>query len=133
MHLDLNKVKDILRFIEICMNQADPTWLEYMSDEDRAFIKRFVLASGSLKAMAETYGVSYPTVRLRLDRLIQKIQLVDDQMVSSAFEKILRAKYAEGAIDLQTLKTLLKAHQKELDKQDSDKEGVGDETVRVRR
>ena len=44
-------------------------WLEYMSEEDLAFIKRFVLASGSLKDVAAGYGISYPTVRLRLDRL----------------------------------------------------------------
>ena len=41
------------------------------------FIKKFVLASGSLKEVAALYGVSYPTVRLRLDRLIQKIQLTE--------------------------------------------------------
>ena len=40
-----------------------------------SFIKKFVLASGSLKEVAGIYGVTYPTVRLRLDRLIQKIRL----------------------------------------------------------
>ena len=39
---------------------------------------RFVLASGSLKEVAGGYGVTYPTVRLRLDRLIQKIHLSED-------------------------------------------------------
>ena len=34
------------------------------------FIKKFLLASGSLKEVAGLYGVTYPTVRLRLDRLI---------------------------------------------------------------
>lgn len=46
-----------------------------LDDEDMTFIKRFLLASGSMKEVAAQYGVSYPTVRLRLDRLIQKIQL----------------------------------------------------------
>ena len=40
-----------------------------------SFIKKFVLASGSLKEVAGIYGVTYPTVRLRLDRLKQKIRL----------------------------------------------------------
>lgn len=48
-----------------------------LEEEDVAFIKRFVLSSGSLKEMAAEYGVTYPTVRLRLDRLIQKIRLED--------------------------------------------------------
>ena len=45
------------------------SWLAKLSDEDVSFIKRFVLASGSLKDLAKAYDISYPTVRLRLDRL----------------------------------------------------------------
>ena len=51
-----------------------PEWMAGLEDEDLVFIKKFVLASGSLKEMAGEYGVTYPTVRLRLDRLIQKIK-----------------------------------------------------------
>lgn len=52
-----------------------PEWMAGLEDEDVAFIKKFLLASGSLKEVAGLYGVTYPTVRLRLDRLIQKIHL----------------------------------------------------------
>ncbi len=91
------------------------SWLEHLSDEDLAFIKRFVLASGSLKELAASYGISYPTVRLRLDRLIEKVRVVDDANISSAFERTLRAQYADGRIDMDTLKALLEAHQQELE------------------
>jgi hypothetical protein len=91
------------------------TWLDYLSDDDLAFVKRFILASGSLKELAQVYGISYPTVRLRLDRLMAKIQVVEDQQISSPFEKLLRMQYAEGKIDLYTLKRLLAAHQEELE------------------
>lgn len=56
-----------------------PDWLMRLDNEDVVFLKQFVLASGSLKEIAGVYNVSYPTVRLRLDRLIQKINLNDDQ------------------------------------------------------
>ena len=56
-----------------------PEWMSELEEEDMAFIRRFILASGSLKEVAGEYGVSYPTVRLRLDRLIQKIRLADDR------------------------------------------------------
>jgi hypothetical protein len=92
------------------------TWLDYLSDDDLAFVKRFILASGSLKELAQVYGISYPTVRLRLDRLIAKIQVVEDQQATSPFEKLLRAQHAEGKIDLDTLKRLLAAHHEELEK-----------------
>ena len=89
-------------------------WIDGLSDEDLMFVKRFVLASGSLKDLARTYGISYPTVRLRVDRLIQKIGVLDDHRPASAFERRLRALYADGRLDLETLKLLLVAHEQEM-------------------
>ena len=100
------------------MTQSDGkrTWVDYLGEEDLAFVKRFILASGSLKALAQSYDISYPTVRLRLDRLIEKIKIVDSQQELSEFEKIARALYAEGKLDLPTLKQLLAAHQEAEDR-----------------
>ena len=92
---------------------ASHRWLELLDEEDMAFLKRFVLASGSLKELAQAYGISYPTVRLRLDRLIAKIQVFDSQAPMSEFERTLRGLHVDGKIDLTTLKTLLAAHRKE--------------------
>ncbi|HTL30982.1 MAG TPA: DUF2089 family protein [Tepidisphaeraceae bacterium] len=93
-----------------------PAWLEWLSDEDLAFMKRFILASGSLKDLASAYGISYPTVRLRLDRLIEKIKVFESHQITSDFERTLRGMFADGAIDAATMKSLLSAHQKELEK-----------------
>ena len=56
-----------------------PEWMRNLEEEDVVFLKKFVLASGSLKEIASQYGVTYPTVRLRLDRLIQKIKMEENQ------------------------------------------------------
>ena len=93
------------------------SWLGQLSDEDVTFIKRFVLASGSLKNLAKAYGITYPTVRLRLDRLIEKVKILDSHEIVSEFERTLRARFAEGKLDMETLKTLLAAHQDELRKE----------------
>jgi hypothetical protein len=98
---------------------ASAHWIDYLSDEDLAFIKRLVLASGSLKAVAAGYGISYPTVRLRLDRLIAKITITESTEIKSEFERVLRAQHAEGKIDAETLKTLLAAYRQETEGQDS--------------
>jgi hypothetical protein len=90
-------------------------WIEGLSEDDLAFLKRFVLSSGSLKELASIYGISYPTVRLRLDRLIEKIKVLDDEEIRSDFERLLRACYAEGKIDRGTLNAILAAHNKELE------------------
>lgn len=97
-------------------NRPQKTWLDYLSDEDLAFIKRFILCSGSLKDLAATYGISYPTIRLRLDRLIAKIQVVDEQQDVSPFERLLRTQYAEGSISPNTFQRLLAAHHEELER-----------------
>src|SRR5574340_135504 len=90
-------------------------WIDLLSDEDLAFVKRFVLVSGSLKDLARAYGVTYPTIRLRLDRLIEKVKVLDNQEIASTFERLARAQYAEGKIDIHTLKLLLSAHREELE------------------
>lgn len=42
--------------------------------EDLDLITQLVLRSGSLKDLATAYGVSYPTIRARLDRVIERLQ-----------------------------------------------------------
>ena len=88
-------------------------WVETLSEEDLAFLKRFLLASGSLKELAKAYGISYPTVRLRLDRLIAKVKVLDSQEITSEFERQVRMFHAEGRIDMNTMNALLAAHRQE--------------------
>jgi hypothetical protein len=42
--------------------------------EHQRFIEMFVLAGGNLKEIAEQVGVSYPTVRSRLDKVIESLR-----------------------------------------------------------
>jgi hypothetical protein len=97
-------------------------WIEQLSDEEAAFLRKFVLASGSLKDLAADYGITYPTVRLRLDRLIQKIKLLDSPEIPSEFERLLRIHYAEGKLDAATFKALLDAHKAEMEGPAHDKD-----------
>ncbi len=88
-------------------------WMDSLEDEDLAFIKRFILFSGSLKELADAYSVSYPTLRLRLDRLIDKIKILDNQNIDDDFERQLRAQFADGKLDSQVFKRLLAAYQEQ--------------------
>jgi hypothetical protein len=92
---------------------ANLRWIDRLGAEDIAFLKRFILASGSLKQVAEEYGISYPTVRLRLDRLIQKIEIFDSQQQITEFERQLRAAFADGKLDQSTFELLLKSHRQD--------------------
>ena len=48
--------------------------LAHLPTEHQRFIEMFVLASGSLKEIATRTGVSYPTVRSRLDKIIDALR-----------------------------------------------------------
>ena len=88
-----------------------PEWMAGLEDEDLVFIKKFVLASGSLKEMAGEYGVTYPTVRLRLDRLIQKIKL-SEAGEEDPFVALVKRLALNDKVDLDTAKVLIHAHKK---------------------
>ena len=51
--------------------------LACLSAEDQEFVLAFIKASGSLKEMAKLLGVSYPTVRNRLDEVIDRLDSVN--------------------------------------------------------
>ena len=49
-------------------------------------------------------------MRLRLDRLIARIQVYDSQEITDDFERVLRAQFADGKLDAATFKRLLSAY-----------------------
>lgn len=97
---------------------ASDRWVDRLSGEDLAFLKRFLLASGTLKDVATEYGISYPTVRLRLDRMIEKVRLLDEAAPTGEFETQLISMFAEGAIDERTFRTLVEAHRADLERRE---------------
>ena len=99
------------------MEAIESNWIRFLGEHDLMFAKRLILASGSLKDLAATYGVSYPTIRLRLNRLIEKILALEDERIMSEFERVLRSRVAEGALDETTAKVLLESHRRELELQ----------------
>lgn len=90
--------------------QSLPAWLARLEDEDYEFIKRLVLASGSLKDLAEQYEVSYPTIRVRLDRLIERIKALDARPAADAFDAKVRLLVADGELTPRLGKELLRVH-----------------------
>lgn len=91
-----------------------PAWLDALEDEDLQFLRRFLLLSGSLKDVAAEYGVSYPTVRARLDRLIAKVKVVEEPGVQDPFERKVRLLVADLKVPAHLGKELLEAHRSSL-------------------
>lgn len=45
--------------------------------EDQVFVSEFVRSHGSIKDMEKAFGISYPTVKNRLNRIVGQLQLVE--------------------------------------------------------
>ena len=91
--------------------QPLPEWLMSLDEEDLTFIKKFILASGSLKEIAAGYGVTYPTVRLRLDRLIQKINL-SESAETDTYVMLVKRLAINEKLDYETAKLLITEYRK---------------------
>lgn len=70
------------------------------------------MTSGSLKEIATLYEVSYPTVRLRLDKLIQKIQ-INDKSLNEPFISFIKELALNEKVDLDTAKLIINEYKKE--------------------
>ncbi len=88
-----------------------PEWMMNLDDEDVSFIKKFLLASGSLKEIANQYSVTYPTVRLRLDKLIQKIQISED-VANEPYISLIKRLAINDKVDFETAKLLISEYKK---------------------
>ena len=88
-----------------------PAWMAELEEEDLTFIKKFILSSGSLKEVAALYGVSYPTVRLRLDKLIQKIRL-SEAADADPYVALIKRLAVNDKVDFEAAKLLISEYRK---------------------
>lgn len=108
----LNGIFNIVKGgVYIMAIEVVPEWMTNLDDEDLSFIKKFILSSGSLKDVASQYGVTYPTVRLRLDRLIQKIQ-VSESTASEPYIALIKRLALNEKVDFDTAKILISEYKK---------------------
>lgn len=95
------------------MEQTElPNWLVNLDASDLQLIRRFVLASGSLKQLAAEYDVSYPTIRQRVDGLIERLKVLDANASDDPLEARVRLLVSEGKLDPGTGKDLMQLHRK---------------------
>lgn len=69
--------------------------LARLSAEDQVFITAFVRCHGSIKEMEQIFGVSYPTIKSRLNRIAQSLEFVETNPAPSRAEVLDRLKSGE--------------------------------------
>lgn len=95
------------------MNREDvPAWILALDKESLEFIRKFIINSGSLKEIAKIYDVSYPTVRARLDKLIQKIEL-NSKTEDVEFVTMIKNLVIDERLSLETAKLIIDKYKNE--------------------
>ena len=69
--------------------------LARLSAEDQVFVAAFLRSHGSIKEMEQVFGVSYPTIKARLNRIAARLEFVDTDPVPSRTEILDRLKGGE--------------------------------------
>src|SRR5476649_2249185 len=67
--------------------------------EDQVFIAAFVKSHGSIKEMESVFGVSYPTIKARLNRIAGALEFVDTDPApsrSDVLERLSRGEISAG-------------------------------------
>lgn len=94
--------------------------------EDLDVIVELVLRSGSLKDLASAYGVTYPTIRLRLDRVIARLQAVVDGKAPDPLNELLANLVERGemsASGARSVRALVKELSRDQKEENSSKKG----------
>lgn len=95
------------------MNKNEvPAWVLSLELDEIEFIKKFILSSGSLKELAKVYNVSYPTVRIRVDRIIQKIEL-NSKAENEPFIAYIKQMAIEDRISIDDAKKIIDKYRQE--------------------
>src|SRR6516162_9708644 len=73
--------------------------LAQLAAEDQVFVAAFVRSHGSIKEMEQVFGVSYPTVKARLNRIAAALEFVELDPQPSRGEVLERLRRGEISAD----------------------------------
>lgn len=92
-----------------------------LTEGELDLVLQLVLASGSLKDLAEVYKISYPTIRLRMDRLIERVRQLARGTMPDPMTQLLADMVERGEIAVSAAQNVRALYRRQMAKK---KEGV---------
>jgi hypothetical protein len=90
-----------------------------LSPEELDFVLKLVMASGSLKELAQAYQVSYPTIRARVDRLIARLQKLIEGLPTDPMNELLADLVERGEMTYSAAVAIRDLYRKQKEKGES--------------
>ena len=78
--------------------QFEPPQLAQLGLEDQVFVAAFVRSHGSIKEMERMFGVSYPTIKSRLNRIAEQLDFVDTDPAPTGPDVVERLRRGEISV-----------------------------------
>ena len=75
--------------------QFEPPQLAQLGVDDQVFVAAFVRSHGSIKEMERIFGVSYPTIKSRLNRIAERLDFVDTDPAPAGADVVDRLRRGE--------------------------------------
>jgi hypothetical protein len=79
--------------------EFEPPQLARLSGEDQVFVAAFVRSHGSIKEMERIFGVSYPTVKARLNRIAKSLDFVETDPAPTGSDVLERLREGEISVE----------------------------------
>jgi hypothetical protein len=96
----IEKVRLVDRDITI-EGQFDLPPLARLTAEEQVFVTAFLKSDGSIKDMERIFGISYPTVKSRLNQIAGKLQFVEEVTATALGKEEILASLERGEITAQ--------------------------------
>jgi hypothetical protein len=93
--------------------EFEPPALMKLSFDDQVFVAAFIRSHGSIKRMEEFFGVSYPTIKSRLNRIMQQLPFVEIEAAQAPDRGEILSRLEQGEITVKEALELLNAAEKE--------------------
>jgi len=85
--------------------------LAKLKSEDQYFVSAFIRAHGSIKEMEKLFGISYPTVKNRLNRIAEQVDLVE--VYPGPPEEDVLSRLESGELSAEEAENLLRSQNRE--------------------